>query len=376
MLDIERPVGNRAILDVIQTISSNGESGRLALKTGMMNGAFFFRNGLLVDARVGNLTGFQAVNAAASMPDAALSFDPSIPPPPVSSITPSERIVLRQFFGIDTIAPEDFYETEPLVSEEPLPLVSDEEPTLVRSNVPSEELPPAVPTPLPYQAASPSFLRSGLMLAGLLLLLATTGVALLYTFGEQPAPGAVAAANQPASAPVAEPVVPGNPVEATKVEPVKQVQPNTVAPHKVELNNKDTSASTKETSVALEDTSAARDLTGKWNLVNTVSKTSYTSFNNMEIGFALSIEQNGNGFTGRGQKISENGRTLPAGSRTPIQVQGSINGDRVEATFYEQGTARKTNGRFVWRIDKAGRLTGTFNSTAARTSGKSTARKV
>jgi hypothetical protein len=96
----------------------------------------------------------------------------------------------------------------------------------------------------------------------------------------------------------------------------------------------------------------------------------------MEIGFALSIEQNGKGITGSGQKVSENGRTLPAGSRTPIQLKGQIDGDRIEATFYEQGTARKTNGRFVWRIDKAGRLTGTFVTNAARSSGKSTARKV
>src|SRR5215213_6124320 len=244
-MDTERPVRDGAILNVIQTLSSNGESGRLAMKTGTTNGAFFFRNGLLVDARVGNLTGFQAVNAAASMRDAALSFDPSIAPPPVSSITPSERIVLRQFFRIDTIAPEDFNESEPLVSEEPLPLLSDEEPTLVRSNVASDELQTELPTPLPYQAPSPSFLRSGLMLAGLLLLLATTGVALLYTFGEQPAPVTVAAANDQASAPVTEPVEPGNRVaspgnrvQSSKVEePVKQVQPTKVAAPQTKLSN-------------------------------------------------------------------------------------------------------------------------------------------
>jgi hypothetical protein len=56
-------------------------------------------------------------------------------------------------------------------------------------------------------------------------------------------------------------------------------------------------------------------------------------------------------------------------------VKGSIDGDKVEATFLEEGALRKTNGHFVWRIDKAGRLTGTFVTTAARSSGKSTARK-
>jgi len=94
----------------------------------------------------------------------------------------------------------------------------------------------------------------------------------------------------------------------------------------------------------------------------------------MKIGFALSINQTGTTFTGNGKKVSENGRSLPAESRTPIQVKGSINGDRIEATFFEQGAARKSNGRFIWRIDKAGRgLTGNFATTAARSSGKSAA---
>src|SRR6185503_16389763 len=100
----------------------------------------------------------------------------------------------------------------------------------------------------------------------------------------------------------------------------------------------------------------------------------YRSFKNMKIGFALSINQPGTSFTGTGHKVSENGRSLPAGSRTPIQVQGSIEGDRIEATFFEDGTARKSNGRFIWRIDKAGRgLSGNFATTAARSSGKSAA---
>ena len=93
----------------------------------------------------------------------------------------------------------------------------------------------------------------------------------------------------------------------------------------------------------------------------------------MKIGFDLSIDQKGSTFTGKGRKVSENGRSLPANSRTPIELKGVINGDRIEATFYEQGSTRKTNGRFIWKIDRAGGMRGTFASTAARTSGKSTA---
>ena len=118
----------------------------------------------------------------------------------------------------------------------------------------------------------------------------------------------------------------------------------------------------------------AQNLSGKWNLVNTIETTSYQTFKNMKIGFQVSIDQNGNSFTGSGHKVSENGRPLPVKSRTPIQVKGSINGDRIEATFSEEGTARKTNGRFVWRVDTAGRgLTGSFATSAARSRGKSSA---
>jgi hypothetical protein len=130
----------------------------------------------------------------------------------------------------------------------------------------------------------------------------------------------------------------------------------------------------KETTAAPHTT--AQNLSGKWNIVNTVQTTSYRSFKNLQLGFALSIDQNGNSFTGRGLKVSENGRILPVNSRTPIEVKGSIKGDRVEAVFYEEGTVRKTNGKFVWRLDNAGRgLTGSFNTTAARSSGKSAATK-
>jgi hypothetical protein len=125
-----------------------------------------------------------------------------------------------------------------------------------------------------------------------------------------------------------------------------------------------------------QKSSGAPNLTGQWKVVNTIEKTSYRSFNNLEIGFRLMINQTGKDFTARGEKVSENGRMLPTTGRTPIYVTGSIDGDSVHATFLEQGGVRRTNGRFVWRIENAGGgLTGTFISTAARTSGTSAARK-
>jgi len=93
------------MLDFISTIAANRDSGRLNVVTGTTAGALLFNDGKLVDARLGNLTGFQAINALAAMPDVRYSFDPSVVPHEFSSITQSERVVLKQFFGIETVEP-------------------------------------------------------------------------------------------------------------------------------------------------------------------------------------------------------------------------------------------------------------------------------
>ena len=141
MSDTEQTLRDSGILDVIRTLSSNGESGRLSMSTGTTDGIFFFRNGQLVDARVGNLTGFQAINAAASMPGSTFSFDPYIAPPSFSSITANERVVLKQFFGIDTAAPEEFHDAQQVIPEEVDEVPEVDEVTLVRPNVPRAAVP-------------------------------------------------------------------------------------------------------------------------------------------------------------------------------------------------------------------------------------------
>jgi hypothetical protein len=132
----------------------------------------------------------------------------------------------------------------------------------------------------------------------------------------------------------------------------------------------------KQTAAAVDMTAQTKrennvpDLSGEWRVTNTVQKTAFKSFDNMEVGFRLSITQTGKEFTAKGEKLSENGKTLPAASRTPIHVTGTIDGDRVLATFVEDGKMRQTNGRFVWKLNND-RLAGTFVSTAANSSGTS-----
>src|SRR5688572_9074195 len=207
---------DQGILDVIRVLSSNEESGRLQLTSGTMEGEVYFDRGKLVDARMGELTGFRAINAAAALRNGIFTFDPSAAPPPVSSITPNERTVLKQFFGIETVDPHEYSYEEELIGDE-----VDEEVTLVRGSAPAHEAPPpSAPSfqPLPVEPAPPMlvemseepmpvepvsvesipfestpvqpmqvqpipstpFYRRGLFLAALAIILAVGFVALLY----------------------------------------------------------------------------------------------------------------------------------------------------------------------------------------------------
>jgi hypothetical protein len=324
----KEPVDAYGFSEVIAMLFANGESGRLDVVAGGNEGALLFNGGKLVDARLGHLTGFQAINALASMRDAHFQFDRSAAVPAVSSITPSERLVLRQFFGIETA---DTHNVSAPVLVESVPAAVE----------PVEEVNEPAEAAAIYSAA-PRFRYLVLgALAVLLVAVIAGAVVLREKFRERNSPAAetsLATRTEPASAPA-------------------------VA----------TPANTEEPGVTEEAVAATPNLTGEWSVVNTVNTTSYQSFQNLRIGFAVSINQTGTTFTARGRKVSENGRTLPANSRTPIELKGVINGDHIEATFSEQGSQRKTNGRFVWKIDRAGGLTGTFASSAARTTGKSTA---
>jgi hypothetical protein len=346
---------NRNILNFIHNICANGESGRLGILAGAIQGELSFAEGKLVDARFGHLTGFPAVNAIAAMQDARFSFDPAFAPIASDSITASERVVLKQFFGIQTAATGEYLEPvvadAPLKEAAPLATVPDgvEDITIVRSDAPSAAVPTA---PLPPPHAARFSYRTALSFAVLAMAVMAVAAIFIDRFHAASSSGIVASVESPS-----------RPAPAQQAEsPVAQSAPVHSVPAPAPVKER------KRVS------NVAPDLSGKWTVVNSVDTTRYGSFKNMKIGFDLSIDQTGSTFTGKGRKVSENGRSLPANSRTPIQVQGSINGDRIEATFIEAGSARKSNGKFVWRLDKSGRgLTGNFATTAAHSRGKSSA---
>ena len=326
----------RSVLDVIKSITSNQESGRLEIVSAGNRGTLLFNEGKLVDARLGSLSGFPAVNAAVALRDVQVSFDHVPPAAHLSNITPSERVVLQRFFGIEAAEVcEPATAAEPEIDWNPAP-----EPVV--------PLTQATTIPLAFF----SLPRLAVCLA-LLIGLAVAAVALRQRFKAlQPATQVATIAASEAS-PVSKPEPEVKQVAAASQPEVKRV-----------------------TAEPATHAAKVQDLTGEWQVINTVHQTAYKSFGNMKVGFRLKINQQGKQFTGRGEKFSENGQTLRANSRTPIRVTGSIDGDNVVATFVEDGRMRKTNGRFVWKLQNGGdQLAGTFVSTAANSSGRSAVTK-
>jgi hypothetical protein len=334
------------ILAVINSITANRESGRLEIDASGTPGTFLFNDGKLVHASLGSLKGFPAVNAAVALRDAQFIFDHVAPASHVSTISPSERVVLKRFFGIeaaDMEEPKDTIEPDWNPAPEPVVPLAEVEET------------PTVEVAAPVRSRSFAFFSKPVIAASLALLLALAvgAIALRSRMKARQEVASVATVVQPESV---------QPESSSVPEPQPEVKPEAVRSVAV--------------SQPREREAKVQDLTGDWRIINTVQKTAYKSYGNMQVGFRLRIKQQGKQFTAKGEKFSENGQTLPAASRTPIEVTGSIEGDKVIATFVEDGRMRRTNGRFVWRVQNGGDgLAGTFVSTAANSSGRSAVTK-
>ena len=410
MAEVKRVAG---ILDVIKSITANGESGRLEIGSPEthgpgLHGVLLFVEGKLVDARLESLSGFQAVNAALALRDVEFSFDHVVPAPHAVCITPSERVVLKRLFGIeaaDAAEPIALAETDAAWNEAPeqvVPLTEVEELPQTRL----EETPTVEVAALPVQsvAAVPSvpvssagrfafFMRPQFVAVCLVLLLGLVAGAITLRSRIKARQQAAAVASVVASntssvsngaaevVPVANASTSVDPVrrESAAVKPVPRESPRESASVQAAPRESPSVKPVPKESPAVavsQPPNEVHDLNGVWRVVNTVEKTNYKSFQKMQLGFRLKIDQKGKEFTARGEKFSENGQTLPANSRTPIELTGSIEGDKIVATFVEDGRLRRSNGRFVWKLQSSGdRLTGTFASTAANVSGRSAVMK-
>jgi cytoskeleton protein RodZ len=116
-------------------------------------------------------------------------------------------------------------------------------------------------------------------------------------------------------------------------------------------------------------------LTGAWSLTTRIETSDVEEFRNMNLGYRLQLQQDGDRITGRGMKWMENGKVIPERSRTPILIEGLRYGDRLELQFTERGARRVSGGMFVMDVAPDGTLRGQFESNAANSSGISLARR-
>lgn len=145
---MDRPLDTHGILDAIAAITSRRESGRLQITVSGSRGAFFFKDGKLLDARMGPFSGLPAVNHAISMGKANLKFDSRIQPPASTFIAIEERVLLRERFGIETEGPTETEDAALSVPTTPPVVLPEKEnarvpiPTTPQVALPKETLPP------------------------------------------------------------------------------------------------------------------------------------------------------------------------------------------------------------------------------------------
>jgi hypothetical protein len=72
---------DRPLPDLIRTLRAQRKSGRLQVEYPDAPGSFFFEEGQLVDAQLGNLRGVEALYAALSLRGASFNFNPLVRPP-------------------------------------------------------------------------------------------------------------------------------------------------------------------------------------------------------------------------------------------------------------------------------------------------------
>jgi len=73
--------------------------------------------------------------------------------------------------------------------------------------------------------------------------------------------------------------------------------------------------------------------------------------------------------------VTENRESLPAGRRTPIAVEGTLDGRRLQLKFTERGAQRSGTGSLTLELTDEGTLRGTCTSDAASARGTSVAQR-
>jgi hypothetical protein len=91
-------LSNYPLSDLVGILRHQQKSGRLLIEYAKGPATFFFQNGELIDARMNDLIGLQAICVALAQPEASFNFNPLIQSPR-RSIEPSLQRAVSELFG-------------------------------------------------------------------------------------------------------------------------------------------------------------------------------------------------------------------------------------------------------------------------------------
>ena len=190
-------LSNYPLSDLVGILRHQKKTGRLLIEYPKGPASFFFLEGELVDARMNDLSGLQAICVALAQPEAAFNFNPLIPATR-RSIEPSLQRAVSELFGCwdeSALQIETTAAVQPSLAAQPEPLA----------------LPPAPPSALRQR---PMLFMAAAVLIGVGL---STVIAVTGGFSANPP---VAAAEPP------RPVVPVNqPLSVSSLPPVRAPKP-------------------------------------------------------------------------------------------------------------------------------------------------------
>ena len=118
-------LNNYPLSDLVGILRHQKKTGRLLIEYPKGPATFFFQEGELIDARLNDLTGLQAICVALAQPDAAFNFNPLIPATR-RSIEPSLHRAVSELFGCwdeSALQIETTAAPAPVLSTQPEPLL-------------------------------------------------------------------------------------------------------------------------------------------------------------------------------------------------------------------------------------------------------------
>ena len=206
-------LNNYPLSDLIGILRHQRKSGRLLIEYPKGPATFFFQNGELIDARMNELSGLQAIVVAMSQPEAAFNFNPLIQSSR-RSIEPALQRVVSELLGCWD---------ESALQIEAMPVVA-----AVPARPEPLALPPAPRTSTLVQHRSVVLVAAVLVGVGLSTVFAITG-----GFKSTDAPPVVAAAPAPAipaSQPAPQPEPAAKPIRVPSVSKKKNTDKTDVEP--------------------------------------------------------------------------------------------------------------------------------------------------